>query len=91
MTAQQPNVPIMQVENTTNVAGGEADVANAEAAVGVAERDRESAAARLAEAEANASKAHSDLERYKILIENEEVSQQEYDQVAATAKAQAAA
>jgi membrane fusion protein (multidrug efflux system) len=76
------------VENTTNIAGGEADVANAEAAVGVAERDRESAAARLTEAEANASKAHADLERYTILIKNEEVSQQEFDQVAATDKAQ---
>jgi len=88
VTAQKPAVPITQVENTTNIAGGEADVANAEAAVGVAERDRESAAARLTEAQANAAKAHSDLERYTILIRNEEVSQQEFDQVAATAKAQ---
>lgn len=88
VTAQRPNVPIMQEENTQNITGAEADVANAEAAIGVAERDRESAAARLAEAQANASKAHSDLERYSLLIKNEEVSQQEFDQVAATAKAQ---
>jgi len=88
VTAQRPNVPITQIETTTNITSGEADVANAEAAVGVAERDRESAAARLAEAQANAAKAHSDLERYTLLIKNEEVSQQEFDQVAATAKAQ---
>jgi len=88
VTAQRPNVPITQIETSTNITAAEADVANAEAAVGVAERDRESAAARLAEAQANAAKAHSDLERYTLLIKNEEVSQQEFDQVAATAKAQ---
>jgi membrane fusion protein (multidrug efflux system) len=88
VTAQQPNVPIMQVESSTNITGAEADVANAEAAVGVAERDRESAAARLAEAQANAAKAQADLARYTMLIKNEEVSEQEFDQVAANAKAQ---
>ncbi|HTB17221.1 MAG TPA: HlyD family secretion protein [Bryobacteraceae bacterium] len=91
VTAQQPNVPITQIESSTNITGAEADVANAEAAVGVAERDRESAAARLAEAQANAAKAKADLARYTLLIKNEEVSQQEFDQVAATSKAQDAA
>jgi membrane fusion protein (multidrug efflux system) len=91
VTALRPNVPITQIESSTNIAGAEADVANAEAAVGVAERDRESAAARLAEAEANAAKAKADLSRYTLLIKNEEISQQEFDQVAATAKAQDAA
>ncbi|HTC32896.1 MAG TPA: HlyD family secretion protein [Bryobacteraceae bacterium] len=90
VTAQQPNVPITQVESSTNITGAEADVANAVAAVGVAERDRETAIARLAEAQANAAKAQADLSRYTLLIKNEEVSQQEFDQVAATAKAQEA-
>jgi membrane fusion protein (multidrug efflux system) len=65
-------------------------VAGAQAALGAAEHDRDSAAAKLAEAEANSARAQADLERYKILISKEEVSQQEYDQIAATAKAQAA-
>jgi membrane fusion protein (multidrug efflux system) len=86
--AQQPNVPITQVESSSNITGAEADVANAEAAVGVAERDRETAVARLAEAQANAAKWQADLARYTLLIKNEEVSQQEFDQVAATVKAQ---
>ena len=90
VTAQQPNVPITQNESSTNITGAEAEVANAEAAIGVSERDRESAVARLAEAEANAAKARADLSRYTMLIKNEEVSQQEFDQVAATAKAQEA-
>jgi membrane fusion protein, multidrug efflux system len=90
VTAQQPNIPITQVESSTNITGAEADVANAEAAVGVAERDRESAAARVAEAQANLSKWQADLGRYTVLIKNEEISQQEFDQVAATVKAQEA-
>lgn len=90
VTALEPNVPITQVESSTNITGAEADVANAEAAVGVAERDRESAVARLAEAQANLAKWQSDLQRYTMLIKNEEISQQEYDQVAHTVQAQEA-
>ncbi len=90
VTAQQPNIPITQVENTANISSAEAGFANARAALGAAEHDRESAAARLTEAEANSARAQADLARYKILIANEEVSKQEYDQVEATAKAQAA-
>jgi len=91
VTAQEPNVPITQVENTTNISTSEASTANAEAGVSAAEHDRDAAAARLAEAEANSAKAQADLDRYKILIAKEEVSQQEFDQIAATAKAQSAA
>jgi membrane fusion protein (multidrug efflux system) len=90
VAAPQLNIPITKVENTTNIAGAEADVANAEAALGAAERDRESSAARVTEAEANSAHAQSDLARYSMLIQKEEVSQQEYDQADATAKAQAA-
>ena len=90
VTFQQPNIPITREENTANVSTSEASVANAEAGVGAAEHDRDAVAARLAEAEANNAKAQADLARYKILIANEEVSQQEYDQIDAAAKAQAA-
>ena len=88
--AQQPNVPLTQVENVTNISSGEADVANTQAALAAAERDRESFAAKLTEAQANSIKAQADLGRYKQLIAKEEVSQQEYDQVAASADAQQA-
>ncbi|MDR3703261.1 MAG: HlyD family secretion protein [Candidatus Sulfopaludibacter sp.] len=90
VTAQQPNVPITQVENTANISNSEASVATARAVLASAEHDRDAASARLAEAEANNAKAQADLARYKILIANEEVSRQEYDQVEATSKAQAA-
>jgi membrane fusion protein, multidrug efflux system len=88
VVAQRPNVPITEVENTTNISTGQAEVMNAKAALSAAERDREASAAKLAEAEANNARAQADLARYRILIAKEEVSQQEYDQIAATAKAQ---
>jgi membrane fusion protein (multidrug efflux system) len=91
VVARQPNVPITEVQNSTNVSGGEADVASASAALGAAERDRETAQSKLAEAEANNARAQADLARYKLLISKEEVSQQDYDQAAAAAQAQAAA
>ena len=89
--AQQPNVPITQVQNVTNISGGEADLANAQAALATAEKDVETARAKLAEAQANNEKAQSDLERFKTLIAKEEVSKQEFDAAVSTAKAQAAA
>lgn len=88
--AERPNIPITEVENVTNISTGEAEVANAQAALAAAERDRDSAEAKVAEAEANNAKAQADFARYKLLIAKEEVSQQEYDQVVAAAKAQAA-
>jgi membrane fusion protein (multidrug efflux system) len=91
VVAQAPNVPITQVENITNISSGEADVATARATLGAAQRDRDTAQAKLAEAEANNARAQADLARYKVLIAKEEVSQQEFDQIAAAAKAQAAA
>ena len=88
--AEEPNIPMTQVENTTNISGGESEVANAQAALAAAQRDREADVAKVTEAEANNAKAQADLARYKLLIAKEEVSQQEYDQIVATAKAQAA-
>jgi membrane fusion protein, multidrug efflux system len=88
--AQRPNVPITQVETTTNITGAEADVANAQAASAAAVHDEASARAKLVASQANAAQAEADFERYKLLIAKEEISQQQYDQAAATAKADAA-
>ncbi len=88
--AQVPNVPITRLENTTNISTGNAEVANAQAALSAAQHDRQSSAAKLTESEANNARAQADLDRYRLLIAKEEVSQQEYDQIVAAAKAQAA-
>ena len=91
VAAQQPNIPITQVQSLTSISTSEADVTTAKAVEAVADRDRATAAARVAESQANYNKALQDLEKYKILIAKEEISQQEFDQAASTVKAQAAA
>jgi membrane fusion protein (multidrug efflux system) len=89
--AQQPNIPITQVENHANISSSEADLANTQAGLAAAGRDLESAKAKLVQAQANNEKAQADLERYQTLIAKEEVSKQEFDSVASAAKGQAAA
>jgi membrane fusion protein (multidrug efflux system) len=92
MIAEQvPSISITQVQSSTTISTSQADVDTAKAAEAVAVQDQATAAARLAEAKANLSKAQQDLDRYKILIAKEEIPQQEFDQTAATVKAQAAA
>jgi membrane fusion protein (multidrug efflux system) len=88
--AQQPNLPITRVESGVSVSTAEAGVTSAQAVLAAAEHDHDAAVAKLTEAEADNAKAQADLGRYKILNANEEVSQQEFDQVDAVAKARAA-
>jgi membrane fusion protein, multidrug efflux system len=88
--AVDPNVPITETSNRATVSGTEADLANAAAAVSAAERDADAADADLRQAEANAAKAQADVARYQPLVEKGEVPREQYDQIVATAKAQAA-
>lgn len=89
-TAERPNLPITLVSNATDQATGQAEVANAEAALAAAKHDYDTAVARLHSSEATNVRAQSDLERYTQLVQKEEVSHAEYDQYVATAKAQRA-
>ncbi len=73
---QEPNISITQVQSSTSISTAEADVATARAKEAVAVQDQATAAAHLAEAKANLTKAQQDLDRYKILIAKEEISQQ---------------
>jgi membrane fusion protein (multidrug efflux system) len=77
------NVPITSVNTTSQLSASEADVNSARAGIQVALQQSEAAKARLQEAEANNVKAQNDLVRYKQL----EISQQQYDQAVAAAKA----
>jgi len=88
--AINPNVPITETSNRATVSSTEADLANAEAGVSAAERDYEAAEADLRQAEANSAKAQADVARYQPLVAKDEVPREQYDQVVATAKAQAA-
>lgn len=88
--AENPNIPITQSNSQTSMSTTKSEVANAEAATAVAERDQLAAQSRLQEVEANNTKAQADVARYKALVDKDEVSRSDYDQVVATAKALAA-
>jgi membrane fusion protein (multidrug efflux system) len=83
-------VPITSVNTSSQVSASEADVQSARAGIQVARQQFEAAKAQLQEAEANDVKAQNDLGRYKQLVEKQEISQQQYDQAVAAAKASAA-
>jgi membrane fusion protein (multidrug efflux system) len=85
------NVPITTVNTSSQVSATEADVENARAGIQAAKQQLEAAKAQLQEAEANNVKAQNDLVRYKQLVDKQEISQQQYDQALAAAKASAAA
>ena len=84
------NVPITNVNSSSQVASAQAGVANAKAGVAAARQQFEAAKAQVAQAEANNVKAQNDLVRYKQLIDKQEISQQQYDQAVASAQASAA-
>ncbi|HZL57897.1 MAG TPA: HlyD family secretion protein [Bryobacteraceae bacterium] len=86
----RPNVPIMSVTTETAVSSDEADISGVQAQVAGAQRDYESAVADIRQAEADSAKAQADLARYRQLIAKDEISQQQYDQIEAAAKAAAA-
>jgi membrane fusion protein (multidrug efflux system) len=91
LTAERPNVPIVQTSNESVVATSEANISQAEAAVAQAERDYDSTIADLRQAEANNTRAQADEVRYRGLVEKEEISRTLYDQRLADAKADEAA
>ena len=84
------SVPITSVNTTSQVSSTEADVASARAGIQVAQQQSQAAKAQLAQAEANDVKAQNDLNRYKQLVDKQEISQQQYDQAVAASKASTA-
>lgn len=97
IAAQHPNVPITQVTSETNISTAQAQVDTQRAALAAAEQDLAAARERVAqsqaglrEAEANNAKAQADLERYRALVDKDEIPRTQFDQIVANAKAQAA-
>lgn len=89
--AARNNVPITTVSTGSQVSGAQADVEGARAGVSAARQQFDAAKAQLQQAIANDIKAQNDLGRYKQLVDKQEISHQQYDQVVAAAKASAAA
>src|ERR1700677_1230083 len=84
------NVPITSVNTTSQVSSTTADVTSARAGIALARQQLDAARAQRDEAEANDVKAQNDLLRYRQLVDKQEISQQQYDQATAAAKASAA-
>jgi len=84
------NVPITNVNTSSQVSGAQAGVSGAQAGIAAARQQLDAAKAQIAEADANNTKAQNDLVRYKLLIDKQEISQQQYDQAVASAQAAAA-
>lgn len=81
------NIPITRVGSSSQINGAEAALERAEAGVAVAMKQADEANARLVDARAFATTANADLKRYTELVAKREISQQQYDQAAATADA----
>jgi membrane fusion protein, multidrug efflux system len=89
--AARVNVPITSVNTSSQTSTAQADVDNAIAGIAAARQQFAAANAQLVEAQANNVKAQNDLVRYKQLVDKQEISEQQYDQALAAAKASAAA
>ncbi len=85
--AARTQVPITTTNTSSQLSGAQAGVQDAMAGVSVAEKQYIAAQARIAEAQANYVKAQRDVERYRPLVEKQEISKQQFDQAVATADA----
>jgi membrane fusion protein (multidrug efflux system) len=88
LRAENPNLPIIRTSNTSAISTSTADVSVAEAALIAAQQDYEAKLASVQQAEANNAKAQTDLQRYRLLVERAEISQEQYDTIIAAAKSQ---
>jgi membrane fusion protein, multidrug efflux system len=84
------DVPITTTTTSSQLDSTAADVDKSRAAVVAAEKQLAAASAQVDQAQANDVKAQHDLRRYKLLVDEEEVSRQIYDSSLAAAKASTA-
>jgi membrane fusion protein (multidrug efflux system) len=83
-------VPIASVNTASQLTSSASDVDNANAGIIAAEKQFAAAHAQVEQAEANDVKIQNDLQRYKRLVEKQNVSEQTYDQALAASKASTA-
>jgi membrane fusion protein, multidrug efflux system len=84
------NIPITSVNTSSQLTSAASDVSNANAGIIAAEKQLAAAHAQVEQAQANDVKAQDDLQRYKRLVANQNVSEQTYDQALAASKASTA-
>jgi membrane fusion protein (multidrug efflux system) len=88
LAASDPNVPMTRITNESDLASDSAGITGAEAAVEAARRDLAGSIAKLKESQAVDERAQANFQRYKVLLDKNEVSRADYDQYKATAMAQ---
>jgi membrane fusion protein (multidrug efflux system) len=81
------DVPIASVSTTSQLSSTQAEADSARAGIQAARQQSEAAKAQLQQAEANNVKSQNDLGRYRQLVDKQEISQQQYDQAVAAARA----
>src|SRR5467141_2219147 len=81
------DVPITSVSTTSQLSSTQAEADSARAGIQAARQMSEAAKAQLQQAEANNVKAQNDLGRYRQLVHKQEISNQQYDQAVAAARA----
>ncbi|PYX39420.1 MAG: HlyD family secretion protein [Acidobacteria bacterium] len=85
--AASVNVPVISINTESQTSSADADVMNAQAGIKAAHQQWEAAKANLQQADANNVKAQNDLGRYRQLVDKQEISQQQFDQAVAAARA----
>ncbi|MGA2752709.1 MAG: HlyD family secretion protein [Terracidiphilus sp.] len=85
--AARVNVPIITINTGSNLRSATADVSGSQATVAQAEQQLDAARAGVAQAEANNTKAQSDLDRYRPLVAKDVISEQQFDAAVAAADA----
>jgi membrane fusion protein (multidrug efflux system) len=83
-------VPITSVNTSSQLKFAASGIVDANAGIIAAERQATAAHSQVEAAEANDVKAQDDLQRYKALVDKQEVSEQIYDQALAAAKSSTA-
>ena len=88
--AAKVGLPIATTTAESQVSSAQAGVQDMQAGLQSAQQQHDASTARLREAQANNVKAQADLERYRQLVQKDEISRQQYDQAVAAAQAAAA-
>jgi membrane fusion protein (multidrug efflux system) len=84
------NVPVTATDTSSRLAEALAGLRNAQSGVTAAQEQLNAAKASLNEAEAEDTKAQADLRRYTVLLADDTVAREKYDEVLASAKTAAA-
>lgn len=90
LNAENPNIVLARNTTQADIAQAQSQLQEARAGLEASQQDRESAASRLREAQATATKDQLQADRYKKLFDKEETSRQEFENYTATAQASAA-